>query len=282
MQDVRFTKVEGAGNDFVCVDGFDGHFPRDPSALARAVCDRRFGVGGDGLLLLGRSDEGAARMEVWNADGSRSDMCGNALRCSALILARVHGVEGPCDLATDSGTARVEVVERDGDSAVVATTTGHPRFSAEEIPCTLGGDQVLDRPVMVGGVTVTLSAVRVGNPVAVLWVPSIDEAPVDRLGPLIEGAGQVFPDRINVAFAEVVDRGRIRQRTWERGCGETLACGTAASAVCVIGHVSGRTDSAVGIQLPGGTLDCSWTDEAGPVHVTGPARICFDGDWTCR
>lgn len=265
---MRFSKVEGAGNDFVCVDALNGESPDDPSALARDVCDRRRGVGADGLLLIEPEPTADARMIVWNADGSRSDMCGNALRCVALILARDHDRGGTRVVSTDSGRLTTELVARDGDVAAVRTAMGCPGAGAHHV-------------IDVDGTPVAVDALRVGNPVCVVWTDDVEAAPVTTVGPFLEVHG-AFPHGVNVAFAQVVDRARIAQRTWERGCGETFACGTGASAVCVAGVRSGRTDRQVDIRLPGGTLAVEWPTDDSEVSVTGPARIAFEGTWSWR
>ncbi len=265
---MRFLKVEGAGNDFVCVDALRGGVPRDPAPLARAVCDRQRGVGADGLLIIERDLTSDARMVVWNADGSRSDMCGNALRCVALVLVRDHGCDRACVVATDSGPLASEVVTIDGDVATVRTSVGSP-------------EDLGTHTINIDGGPVHVQALRVGNPVCVVWTDQVDDAPVTTVGPTLE-VHEAFPDGTNVAFAEVVDRGRIRQRTWERGCGETLACGTGASAVCVAGVLSGRTDREVSITLPGGALALGWPSDDAAVSLTGSARIVFEGSWPWR
>lgn len=278
---MRFTKVEGLGNDFVAVRASGGEVCPDPSALAREVCSRKTGIGADGLLILEPARDAAARMVVWNADGSRSDMCGNALRCVGLLLARDHGLAGEAVVATDAGSLAVTVLERDHTSAIVRAAVGRPVFDPAAVPCAIAGSgPVLDVELeVIPGSPRAVSAVRVGNPVAVLWTERLSTELVPRYGQIMNADRDRFPDGVNVAFAEVIDRGTVGQRTYERGCGETAACGTAAAAVCVVGVLSGQTDRSVEVVFAEGALRCEWPDDASPVMQTGPARIVFDGDW---
>lgn len=195
-------------------------------------------------------------------------MCGNALRCVALVLARDHARGEACVVATDSGPLATEVVTVDGDVAAVRTSIGRPVLTGEHV-------------IEAEGVPVHVDALRVGNPVCVVWTDDVGAAPVATVGPCLEVHG-AFPEGTNVAFAEVVDRGRVRQRTWERGCGETLACGTGAAAVCVSGVRSGRIDREVTIVCPGGTLALEWPADDEAVSLTGPARVVFEGGWPWR
>ncbi len=264
---MRFTKLEGAGNDFVCVETRSGEALEDPSALARHVCDRRRGVGADGLLVLGPSDVASARMTVWNADGSLADMCGNALRCSALVL-HMNGAADELDIETDSGVLEATVLSRDGTEGSVRTGLGRP-------------ESVVRTVLEVEERSMEVDTLRVGNPVCVLWTDSLEEAPVSHLGPRL-AAHPFFPAGTNVAFAQRMGADKVRQRTWERGCGETMACGTGAAAVCVSGAMSGRTGRAVDVSLPGGTLQVEWRDGDDQLLLTGPARVVFRGDATWR
>ena len=219
-------------------------------------------------MVIERAASSDARMVMWNADGSRSDMCGNALRCVALVLARDHGHGAANAVATDSGVFATEVVTLNGGVASVRTSVGRPVRTGEQV-------------IEVEGVRVRVDALRVGNPVCVIWTDDVAAAPVATVGPHLE-VHEAFPDGTNVAFAEVVDRGHVRQRTWERGCGETLACGTGAAAVCASGVLSGRLDRAVTVALPGGPLALEWPADEAEVCLTGPARVVFEGDWPWR
>jgi len=271
---MRFVKMHGAGNDYVYVDLFE-ETVGDPAALARVVSDRHTGIGSDGLILLDRSSTADIRMEMYNADGSRAQMCGNGLRCLALLARREGRVDrDEMDIETDAGIKRVEI-RPEG----IRVDMGAPDLHPASLPMLLDVERVVDRPIVLDGRAFPMTCVSMGNPHAVLFVdrmPSTEE--VARYGQLLETFG-LFPERTNVEFVEVADRGHVRQRTWERGSGETLACGTGACAVCVAGVLTGRTDGRLFNRLLGGELLLEW-DGAGSVFKTGPAVEVFRGEWT--
>jgi len=270
---MRFTKMHGAGNDYVYVDTFDERV-EDAPALSRAVSDRHKGIGADGLILLAPSERADVRMEMYNADGSRAQMCGNGIRC----LAR---------LARTRGRARDDVVRVETDSGVKVVTLlaggarvamGVPVLEPGRIPVKLDGTRVVDHPVTLEGRTFPMTCVSMGNPHAVLYVESEPTArEVELYGRALE-LHAMFPERANVEFVHVLGRGLVRQRTWERGSGETQACGTGACAVCVAGVLTGRTDRELRVSLLGGELDLEW-DGAGEVFMTGDAVEVFTGEW---
>jgi len=269
---MRFTKMEGAGNDYVYVDLFEEEVP-DAPALAVAVSDRHTGIGADGLILLAPSRRADVRMIMYNADGSRAQMCGNGLRCLAR-LALEHGrtTANPMRIETDSGLREAEV--RDG---AVRVNMGLPQLEPEKVPVRLAGARIVDTDIEVDGETLAVTCVSMGNPHAVVYVDDVEAFDVARFGPALE-SHELFPERVNASFVEVIDPGSVKQRTWERGSGETRACGTGASAVCVAGVLTGRTAARVRCHLPGGELFCEWDDE-GPVYLTGPAVMVFRGEW---
>jgi len=250
--------MHGAGNDYVYVDLFEEQVD-DAPALARMVSDRNYGVGSDGLILLAPSEVADVRMIMFNADGSRAQMCGNGIRCLAK-LARDHGrtASNPVRVETDAGIKTVELVA-EGARVDMGPPAVDP--SLREL-------EVLDR-------TFEVTAVSMGNPHVVIYVDDVEGFDVARYGRAIETLPR-FPERTNVEFVQVLDRGHVLQRTWERGSAETLACGTGACAVCVAGIVTGRTDSPLRIRLRGGELLLEWDGE-GPVHKTGPAVEIFTG-----
>jgi diaminopimelate epimerase len=269
---MRFTKMHGAGNDYVYVDLFEERV-EDAPALARAVSDRHTGVGADGLILLAPSRAADVRMIMYNADGSRAQMCGNGLRCLAK-LARDRGRTraNPVRVETDSGVRTVELVG-DGGRADM----GPPSLDPAAIPVRLEGPRVTDREVEVLDRRLAITCVSMGNPHAVAYVDDVEAFDVARYGSALE-RHPIFPERANVEFVQVLDRGSVLQRTWERGSGETLACGTGACAVCVAGIVTGRTGSPLRIRLRGGELLPEWDGE-GPVYLTGPVVEVFTGEW---
>jgi diaminopimelate epimerase len=276
---LEFTKMHGAGNDFVVLDGIrDSLPPLEP--LAAKLCDRHFGIGADQLLVVRPSRSADFRMQIFNADGSQVEMCANGIRACFLYL-REHGHSRADEIRVE--TLGGIVTPRAAGPGRVTVEMGRPVFEPEKIPTTLGSGRgpVLDVPIP--GLDVKLSSVSLGNPHAVLFVEDPDRAPVETLGPRIE-RHPAFPNRVNVEFASVESRRRIRQRTWERGTGETLACGSGACAVAVVSMLRGFVEREVSIELRGGELQIEWPDDAARVTMTGPAvevyggRIAIEGD----
>lgn len=272
---MRFTKMHGTGNDYVYVDLFDESVP-DAEALARQVSDRHTGVGADGLILLAPpTAEGAdVAMIMYNADGSRAEMCGNGIRCLA-SLARQHGRtrRSPIRVQTDAGIREVEL-RKEG----ARVDMGEPELDPRKIPVKLPGPRVVDAAIEVEGQEFSMTCVSMGNPHAVVYVEDVDALDLARIGPAFENH-ELFPQRVNTSFAEVTDPGHVKQRTWERGSGETRACGTGACAVCVAGVLTGRTAPRLRSLLPGGELFLEWDDES-RVFLTGPVVEVFTGVWT--
>jgi len=272
--DLPFTKMHGAGNDFVVLDGLrDALPPIEP--LAARLCDRHLGIGADQLLVVRPGSGADFRMEIWNADGSQVEMCANGIRAFYKYL-RDHGLTSRDEIGVEtlSGVVRPRWAGTDR----VTVDMGPPVLAPEKIPTTLasGEGPVLDVPLEVEGETLAVSCASMGNPHAVVFVADPDATPVERWGRAIEHH-PAFPNRTNVEFVSVVDRGRIAQRTWERGAGETLACGSGACAVAVVSMLRGVVDRAVRIALRGGTLEISWPDDRAHVEMTGPAAEVFTG-----
>jgi diaminopimelate epimerase len=276
---MRFTKMHGAGNDFVVLDLRDGREPPSP-ALCRALADRHTGVGCDQLLTIERADDPGvvARYGIFNADGSRAGQCGNGARCVAAWLRRDASRAGralPACFEVDSPAGR-HAVEFVGESRV-RLDMGRPRFEPSRIP--LDGvepadEYHLDLPTG----AIPFGAVSMGNPHAVIRVDDVADASVTTLGPALQ-RHPAFPDSVNVGFAEVVDRRHLRLRVYERGVGETLACGSGACAAAVVAMRRGWVERAVDVALPGGTLHIEWPDDDASVAMTGPAAFVFEGDW---
>jgi diaminopimelate epimerase len=275
---IPFTKMQGCGNDYVYVDGFH-HRVEDPVRLAKEVSDRRFGVGSDGLILILPSDKADVRMRMWNADGSESEMCGNGIRCVAKY-AYERGLapkKARLTAETGAGVLGLDLHVKDGAVEAVTVDMGAPRLERAEVPMLGAPGRVVDEELRAGGRAFRVTAVSMGNPHCVTFVDDVASFPVERYGPLIENHAS-FPRRTNVEFVEVRSRSEVVQRTWERGAGETWACGTGASAVCVAGVLTGRTDRRVLVHLRGGDLVVEWP-EGGSVRKTGPAVVVFDGTW---
>jgi diaminopimelate epimerase len=271
---LRFTKMEGLGNDFVVVDATRSAFTLSPAAIRR-LADRRFGVGCDQVLVVepGR-DDADFRYRIFNADGGEVEQCGNGARCF-VIFVRERGLTDKREIRVE--TAGGVIVPRLEDDGEVTVDMGVPRFAATQVPF-VGGTDAIAEPLDVDGRTVLISALSMGNPHAVQVVADVEDAPVATLGPLIERHPR-FPQRVNAGFMLVVDRATIRLRVYERGAGETLACGTGACAAVVAGRRRGLLDEHVRVITRGGALSISWPGGDAPVMMKGPAHSVFDGEW---
>jgi diaminopimelate epimerase len=281
---MRFTKMHGTGNDYVYVDCFRQPAPGNPADLARRVSDRHFGVGGDGLILICPSQRAHARMRMFNADGSEAEMCGNGIRCLAKYLYD-HGLvtEKTLKVETGAGVLTLDLDVLDGRVRRVRVDMGEPILEPEKIPTTLpgnpliGGSPVVDVDLNVGGERLRAACVSMGNPHCVTFVDQLSDHWVLEIGPQIETDAH-FPNRVNAEFVEVLSPAEVRMRVWERGSGETLACGTGACAACVAGVLAERTARKILAHLPGGDLELSWADD-NHVYMTGPAVEVFSGEW---
>jgi diaminopimelate epimerase len=286
---MKIVKMHGAANDYVYVDCFAEQPPADPAALAPVIANRHTGVGGDGLVLVLPSPVATARMRMFNSDGSESEMCGNGVRCVAhLVVARGRAPAGTVTIETGRGVLTLDVAPTGPRTSQVRVDMGEPLLDAGSIPVTgCGVGRVVDAAcAAVGpeepwwrdcGLDPRMTCVSMGNPHAVLYCDDVDRVPLEMVGPRIEThAG--FPRRVNVHFVQVLSRRHVKMRTWERGSGITMACGTGASAVCVAGVLTGRTDGMLAADLPGGRLELAW-EPGGHVFMTGPAEEVFEGTW---
>ncbi len=276
---MQFTKMHGAGNDYVYLNCFDGNLPKDPAELARQISHRHFGVGADGLILIRQSDQADARMQMFNADGSEAEMCGNGIRCVAKYVYD-HGLcrQDRLKIETGAGVLSLDLATTGGVVTQVRVDMGEPILEADRIPTGLAGDPVVNQELEVGGQRFAATCVSMGNPHCILFVEQASDALVLGAGPRIE-TDAAFPERVNVEFVEVISPREVRQRTWERGSGETWACGTGASAVCVAGVLAGRTERKILNHLLGGDLELEWDAATNHVFMTGPATEVFTGDW---
>jgi diaminopimelate epimerase len=273
---LRFSKMHGAGNDFVVLDLRDAPTTLTPDRC-RMLADRHFGVGCDQILTIEppRSHQAVASYRIWNADGSAAQQCGNGARCIAAWLVR-DGVAGAGNFVLDSPSG-THVVERDGDAAY-RIIMGMPRFAPQDVPLH-GFEHPQDvYTLAVDGLSVAFGAVSIGNPHAVIVVDDVDAAPVAAWGPALQ-ALPAFPQSVNIGFAQVMARDRIRLRVFERGAGETLACGSGACAAAAILMRRGAVDRDVAVELPGGTLRIGWPDDTGPITMSGPATFVFEGEY---
>ncbi len=275
---MKFTKMQGAGNDYVYVNCFE-ECPDNPAEVARKVSNRNFGIGSDGLILIMPSSVADVRMRMFNSDGSESEMCGNGIRCVAKY-AYDHGIVGKKEITAETG-AGILTLQLFTDTAdkveKVRVNMGEPRLTRAEIPMIGdGAGRVVDEPLNILHSVFRITCVSMGNPHCVIFVDDVENFPVEKYGPLIENH-ELFPRRTNVEFVHVVSRNEVRQRTWERGAGETLACGTGASAVTVAGVLNNLTERRIVNHLSGGDLEMEWP-ENGPVFMTGPAVEVFRGE----
>lgn len=271
-----FVKMHGLGNDFVLIDGRRS-LPGDLARLARAVCDRRTGVGGDGLLILLNSDNAAARMRIINADGSHANMCGNGLRCFAKYIYELGLVsERAFNVETDAGVMSPEIYLDNGRIVSVRVMMDRPEFERGLIPM-IGSGKCVEEEISVLGKTFFLTAMLMGVPQAVVFVDELDELDIATYGPAIENH-PLFPERVNVDFVRVLDEGNIVMRAWERGCGQTPASGTGSCASVVASALTGRTRRGASVRYPLGRLNVLWADD-GRVYMDGPAETAFTGQW---
>jgi diaminopimelate epimerase len=277
---MNFTKLQGSGNDFVLVEADEAQ--RDWSQLALAICERHFGIGADGLLLVSPSKVADFKMRVFDPDGSEASACGNGLLCLVEYALKKGLVKTSPQLSIET-ISGIRKVELDGSNTKVGM--GKPGFKASDIPAaTEAGRDLVDiksmigYPVTVDGMELILNLISMGNPHAVcFWQQPVADFPLSQLGPEVEHL-PIFPDRVNFEVARVVDQNQVEARVWERGVGETLACGSGACAITVAAQLYGYIGKKVDIKLPGGTLAVEW-DGVGEVLLSGPAEIIFNGEW---
>lgn len=276
---MKFTKMQGLGNDYVYVNCLKEKI-QNPSELAKKISDRHFGVGSDGLIMINPSDKADFEMEMYNADGSRGEMCGNGIRCVGKYVYD-YGLTDKTNISVESlgGIKHLELYVEEGKVVRVKVDMGHPILKPSEIPVVADGEQAVDEPIEVEGKAYKMTCVSMGNPHAVVFVDTdLKELPLESIGPKFENHKR-FPNRVNTEFVRVIDRHTAQMRVWERGSGETLACGTGACAVAVACALNGLTESEVTVQLLGGDLEIQWEKNSDTVYMTGPAEVVFDGVW---
>ena len=276
---MKFTKMQGIGNDYVYVNCFE-ETVQDPSAVARFVSDRHFGIGSDGLILIKPSDVADCEMEMYNLDGSQGAMCGNGIRCVAKFVYD-KGIVRKKNLSIDtkSGIKYLSLTVKNGKVSTVEVNMGSPVLMANQIPVVSDTEQVIDQPLEVNGKTYHITAVSMGNPHAIVYMDDLENLNISTLGPQFENH-LAFPDRINTEFVKVINRRTLQMRVWERGSGETLACGTGACAVAVASVLNGLVDEdcPVTVKLLGGDLQIFWNRQEDLVYMTGPAVTVFEGE----
>ena len=274
---MKFTKMHGIGNDYVYVNGFEEKI-ENPSELAIKISNRNFSVGSDGLILINPSKVADFEMEMYNADGSRGEMCGNGMRCVGKYVYD-YGLTDKTRVSVETlaGIKYLDLTVEDGKVKLVKVDMGSPILTPEEIPVVAQGDTVIDESIIVDGKEYRMTAVSMGNPHTVVYMNDVQGLDIEKVGPHFENHER-FPKRVNTEFVRVIDRKTVEMRVWERGSGETLACGTGACAVAVASILNNLTEDKVTVKLLGGDLFIEWDREANRVYMTGPAEVSFDGE----
>ena len=274
---MKFTKMHGCGNDYVYVNCLEEQISDRP-ALARKVSQRHFGIGADGLICIDRSDVADFKMDMYNADGSHGKMCGNGIRCVAKYVYD-HGMTDKTELSveTGSGVKQLQLHVKNGKVETVKVSMGAPEFHPELIPVAAKGDNFIMQPVEIAGKCWDVTCVSMGNPHAVVFVDNVDWLDLEELGPKFENH-PLFPERVNTEFVQAIDDHTLKMRVWERGSGETLACGTGSSASLAAAVVCGRSMPKVKMLLRGGELEIEWDRAENQIYMTGPAVKVFDGE----
>ena len=279
---MKFTKMQGLGNDYVYVNCFKEKIDNPPE-VEKIVSDRHFGIGSDGLIMINPSKVADFEMEMYNADGSRGEMCGNGIRCVAKYVYD-YGLTDKTHISVETlgGIKYLDLTVKDGKVALVRVDMGEPELDPEKIPIIMKGysdetDRVLNAPIKVDGKEYHMTGVSMGNPHDVVYIDDVQGLDIEKIGPKFENHER-FPQRINTEFSRVIDRKTVEMRVWERGSGETLACGTGACAVAVASILNGYTEREVEIRLLGGNLQIEWNEEDNHVYMTGPATVVFDGE----
>ena len=276
---MKFTKMQGLGNDYVYVNCFKEKI-EDPSALAVRISDRHFGVGSDGLILINPSKVADCEMEMYNADGSRGEMCGNGIRCVGKYMYD-YGLtdKEAISVETLAGIKYLQFFIENGKVVKVKVDMGSPILTPAEIPVVAEGERAVDEPIVVDGTEYRMTCISMGNPHAIVYVDDVKNLPIEKIAPSFE-KHERFPNRVNTEFVRVIDRHTVQMRVWERGSGETLACGTGACAVAVSSILNGLVDrnQPVTVKLLGGDLNIFWDESDDQVYMTGPATTVFDGE----
>lgn len=274
---MKFTKMQGLGNDYVYVNCFEEKI-ENPSEVAIKVSNRNFGIGSDGLIMINPSEVADFEMEMYNADGSRGEMCGNGIRCVGKYVYD-YGLTDKTSISVETlgGIKYLDFIVEDGSVKLVKVDMGSPILVPDEIPIVAEGDCVVNAPIIVDDQEYRMTGVSMGNPHAVVYIDDVQGLEIEQIGPKFENHER-FPKRINTEFARVIDRNTVEMRVWERGSGETLACGTGACAVAVSSILNGLTEDKVTVKLLGGDLQVEWDREENKVYMIGPAAISFEGE----
>lgn len=274
---MKFTKMQGIGNDYIYINCFEEKV-ENPSELSIRLSDRRFGVGGDGIILIKPSKVADAEMDIYNADGSRAMMCGNGIRCvGKYVYERGIARKDVLTIDTQSGVKTLHLEVKDGKVGMIKVNMGAPILKPEEIPVKLDGERVVNRKItLASGVSADVTCVSMGNPHCVVFADDVDSMNLEEIGPKFE-KDPLFPENVNTEFVRFISEKEVQMRVWERGSGETWACGTGACAVAVACALNGKTGRQVLVHLRGGDLSIDWDEITNDVYMSGPAEFVFDG-----
>ena len=274
---MKFTKMHGIGNDYVYVNCFEESV-KNPAEVSKFVSDRHFGIGSDGLILISPSAKADFRMNIYNADGSQAEMCGNGIRCVAKYVYD-YGLTDKTEFSVETlaGIKYLKLQIENGKTATVEVNMGAPILEAKAIPVAVEESPVVNVPVEVKGKIYHMTCVSMGNPHAIIFMNNVKDLDIEAIGPYFENH-TVFTKRTNTEFVEVIDRNTVNMRVWERGSDETLACGTGACATTVACILNNKTEDEVTVHLLGGDLKIRWDRENNQVYMTGPATVVFDGE----
>ena len=276
---MKFTKMHGLGNDYIYVDGGKEIIPAESKPeLVKRLSDRHFGIGGDGVIFINPSDVADFEMEMWNADGTRAEMCGNGIRCVAKYVYDKGLTDKKCITIVSAGQVKtLNLTIRGGKVELVKVNMGQPELIAKNVPVLADTEQVINQPIWVQDKEYRMTCVSMGNPHAVIFTEGVEDMDLEAIGPHFENHPR-FPKRTNTEFVQIIDRNTVLMRVWERGSGETLACGTGASATAVACILNGLTEEQLTVKLLGGDLEIYWDKKDNCVYMTGPATTVFEGE----
>ncbi len=275
---MKFTKMEGCGNDYVYVNGFEEKID-NPNEVAIAVSDRHFGIGSDGLIIINPSEVADFKMCMYNADGSEGKMCGNGIRCVAKYVYDFKLTDKDViTVETLSGIKTLKLNVENGKVKTVRVNMGAPILECDKVPVKYDDEKMINKPVKVDGKTFNITCVSMGNPHAVTFINDTDNLEIEKIGPKFEN-NEIFPDKVNTEFIQIIDKNTVKMRVWERGSGETFACGTGACASVVASVLNRLTENKVTVKLLGGDLEIEYNQDENTVYMTGPARVVFTGEY---
>ena len=275
---MKFTKMEGCGNDYVYVNGFEEKID-NPNEVAIAVSDRHFGIGSDGLIIINPSEVADFKMCMYNADGSEGKMCGNGIRGVAKYVYDFNLTDKDViTVETLSGIKTLKLNVENGKVKTVRVNMGAPILECDKVPVKYDDEKMINKPVKVDGKTFNITCVSMGNPHAVTFINDTDNLEIEKIGPKFEN-NEIFPDKVNTEFIQIIDKKTVKMRVWERGSGETFACGTGACASVVASVLNRLTENKVTVKLLGGELEIEYNQDENTVYMTGPARVVFTGEY---